>query len=137
MHCEIDDDSDIRHSRRKWSDTRDGDRENILIFDGAFDRLNRGIKALDMADHQGHVGAPGGGDDGATFLHRRSNRLFDHYMDAAACAVDGNVAMKMCGRGDRHRIDAPAYQAFGVSEWGTAERTRNLTAALAIRISNA
>src|SRR6516162_7210281 len=116
MHCEIDDHSDIRHPRRKWTDTRDGDGENVLIFDGALYRLNRRIEALDMADHQGHAGAPGGSDDGAAFLHRRSNRLFHQHVDTAARTVDGNVAMEMCGRGDSHRIDTPAYQALGVGE---------------------
>src|SRR5215470_9282193 len=116
MHREIDDDSDIRHPRRKWSDTRDGDRENILIFDGAFDRLNRGIEALDMADHQGYAGAPRGGYDCLAFLHRRSNRLLDHHVDAARGTADRDIAMQMRWRRNGHSIDAPAHEVFGISE---------------------
>ena len=100
MHREIDDHADIRHPWRKRSDAGNGDRENVLILDGALDRLNRGVEALDMAYHQRDAGPPRGGDNGAAFLHCGSNRLLHHHVDATGGAIDCYIPMKVGRRGN-------------------------------------
>ena len=83
MHREVDHHADIRHARRERSDAGDGDRENILAADRFLDRLDGRIEALDVADHQRHACAARGGDDLASFVDRRGDRLFHHHVDAA------------------------------------------------------
>ena len=137
MHGKIDDDADIRHARRKRADPGDGDRENVLILDRALDRLDRGIETLDMADHQRHPGAAGGGDDGAALLDRRRDRLLDQDVKAAGDAGQRDIVMQMGRRGDGHRIDAAADQRFQIGEFGAAERAGDKLALLVIGIDHA
>ena len=99
--------------------------------------FDRRIEALDMADHQGHAGAAGGGDDGAALLHRRRDRLLDHDVDAARDAFEREVVMQMRRRGDGDRVDAGAEQAVDVGERGAAERARDKIPLLAIGIGDA
>ena len=46
------------------------------------DRFEGGIEALDVADLNDAVSAPGGLDDGIRLVERRRKRLFDEHMDA-------------------------------------------------------
>ena len=137
MHAEIDDDADIRHARRKRSDPRDGDRENVLVLDRPLDELDRRVEALDVPDHERHAGAAGGRDDGPAFRHRRGNRLLDQKMHAAGDAFKSNVVVQVGRRRDGHRIDAAAKQGIDIVEPGAAERAGDEIPPLAVRIGNA
>src|ERR1700683_464388 len=43
--------------RRERAGAGDGDRDGVLVLDRPLDRLDRGIEALDMADHERDAGA--------------------------------------------------------------------------------
>src|SRR6202030_3134884 len=87
VHGEIDDDADIRHARRERADAGDRDRKDILVRDRLLDRLYRRVEALDMADHELHALAAGGGDDLAALFHGGRDRLFDQEVDARLDAI--------------------------------------------------
>src|SRR6516164_9065620 len=137
MHGEIDDNADIRHARWKRPDARDGDRENILVLDRPLDRFDSGIETFDMADHQHHPSAARRSDNGAALLHGRGDRLLDQYMKPASNAGERDLVMQMGRRGDAYGIDAAADQRLQVGEFGAAQRARNESALLAIRIDHA
>src|SRR5215510_10702594 len=77
VNGEIDYDADIRHARWERPDTSDSNRENIFTADRLLDRLDSGIEALDVADHQGYTSPACSTDNFASFFNRRGNRLFD------------------------------------------------------------
>jgi len=137
VHGEVDHDADIGHPRRKRADSRDRDRKDVLILDGALDRLHGRIEALDVPDHQRHAGATGRRDDGAALLDRRSDRLLHHHVNAARGAFDGDIAMQVRRRRDGDGIDAGGDQRRGILEAGTAEMTGDGLAALAVGIDDA
>src|SRR5580658_8871004 len=137
VHGKIDDDADIRHARRERADAGDGDGKNILVLDRPLDRLDRWIKTFDMADHQYDAGAARRGDDGAAFLHRWGDRLFDQNVDAAQRTIDGNVAMQVRRRRDRDGVNALTEKFGGIGEGGTAEPAGDSLAALAVWIGDA
>ena len=136
VHREIDDHADVRHARRKRTDAGDGDREDVLVLDRALDRLDRRIEALDVTDHERDAGAAGGGDDSAALLHRRSDRLLDHDVDAAGDAFERQIVMQMGRRRDGDRIDPGAEQSVGIAECGAAERPGDEIALLAVGIGD-
>jgi hypothetical protein len=137
VHGEIDDDADIRHTRRKRSDPGDGDGQDMLALDRPLDRLDRRIEALDMAGHQGDAGAPGGGDNGIALLDGGGDRLLDQDMDAARGAVDGDVAMQVGRRRDGDGIDAVRDQAVEVGKRAATEVAGYVLARLAVGIDDA
>ena len=79
-----------------------------------------GIEALDMADHQRHAGAAGGGDDLAPLLDRGRDRLFDQDVDAAGDAGERDLVMQVRRRGDGHGIDAFGEQFVQAGEGAAA-----------------
>src|ERR1700691_3359763 len=100
-----------------WASTPEagnGDRQDVLILDRAFDRLHRRIETLDMADHERHTGTAGGRDDGVPLLGRRSDRLLDHDVHAARNALQREVVMKMRWGSDGNRVDAGLQQSIDV-----------------------
>jgi hypothetical protein len=137
VHREIDDDTDIGHTRRKRADPRDGDRQDILLADRIFNRRDRRIEAFDMADHQGDVGAARRRDDGVAFLDRRGDRLLHHHMHAALdrghCQLD--VQVGRCRNGQR--VDAGRQQSLDVTVARATERIGYEVALLAVGIDDA
>ena len=106
MHGEVDHNTNIRHARRKWPDTRDRDRENILAANRLLDGGDRRVEALDMADHQSQTSTVRRCDDLKSLLDRRGYRLLDQNMNAARDTSQREFTMKMCRRSDGHRVDA-------------------------------
>src|SRR5262245_25702103 len=121
MDGEIDDDADIRHARWERSHAGDGNRENVLAADCLLDRLDGGIEALDVPDHQCHIGAARGGDDFTSFLNRRGDRLFHHNVNAMRDTVKRNIPMEMSRSRDRDRVDLALKQFVHVGYGGAAE----------------
>ncbi len=105
MHGEVDDHADIRHPRRKRPDAGDRDRKNIFARYRLLDGGDRRIETLDMADHQRHPGAAGGGDDVPPFFHRGRDRLLDHDVDVLRDAGERDLVVKMGWRCDGDGID--------------------------------
>src|SRR4029077_1164305 len=93
VHGKVDDDADIRHPWRKRSDAGDGDGENVLARYRLLDRGDRGIEALDMADHQGDAGAPRRLDDLPGLFNGGSDRFFDQDVNLARDAGERDLVM--------------------------------------------
>src|SRR5262249_22602401 len=90
-----------------------------------------------MADHQREAGAARRPDDFFAFLNSRGDGFLDQNMNAARDAGEGDVAVKMGGRRDGHRIDAAVKQFFDGSERRATERPADEMRLLAIWICNA
>ena len=134
MHGEIDNHAHIRHTRREWTDASNGDRQDVLVADRFLDRLDGRIEALDMADHEDDAGQPRGGNDRATLVYRRCDRLLDQNMRAVLDADQRKFPMQV-GRGrDSHRIDPFGQQRLDPAECLAAQYFGYETALLAVGI---
>ena len=104
MHRQVDDHPDLAHARREGADAGDLDRDDVLAFDGALDRLDRRIEPLDLTDHQHpavglrRIDHPLGVDDGG------GDRLFDQHMDPRFQQGDAEVGMVAVGCGDHSGV---------------------------------
>src|SRR5262249_7898100 len=114
-----------------------GDRENVLAADRVFDRLDRRVEPLDMADHQGHASVARRRNDGTAFLHRRRDRLLHQDVDALRDARQRQLPMQVRGGGDGDGVDAGAEQLFDGAEGRAAECPGYEIALLGIRIDHA
>src|SRR5262245_13586403 len=137
MHGEIDDHAYIRHARRKRTDAGDRDGKDALVADRFLDRLDRGVEALDMPDHQGDAGVPRRRYDRAPLLHRRRDRLLHQDMHAALDAEQRELAMQVRGGRDGDGVDTGRKQQLDIAERRAAERCRNEFALLAVGVCHA
>jgi hypothetical protein len=124
VHGKVDDHADVRHARRKRADPGDRDRQDIFARDRLLDGGDGGVEALDMADHQRHPGAPGGGDDVPSLLHRGGDRLFDQDVNVARDAGERDLVMKVRRRRDGHRVHTFGDQFVESCEGAAARQFR-------------
>ena len=137
MHGEIDHHAHVRHAGRERADAGDGDRQDVLVADRFLERLDGWIEALDMTDHQDDAGPPRRGNDRATLLHRRCDRLLHQNMCAVLDADERKLPMQVGRSRDGHRIDAFSQQRLDAAKCRAAQRFGHETALLAVGIRDA
>jgi hypothetical protein len=112
-------------------------RGGNLAADRVLDRLDGRIEALDVADHQGHAGAPRGGDDGAPLLGGGGDRLLDQHVDAARDAGERDLMVHVGGRRDGDGIEAGVEQRREIRNLRATQRLRHRARLGAVGIGDA
>src|SRR5712664_314553 len=105
VHGEVNDHTDVRHSRRKRPHAGDRDRKNIFTRYRRLDGGDGRVEPFDMPHHQRHAGAAGGVDNVPSLFDRGRDRLFNEDVNLAGNAGERDLMMKVRRRGHGHGID--------------------------------
>ncbi len=110
---QVDDHPDLAHARREGADAGDLDGDDLVAVDGALDRLDRRVEALDMADHQHALIRLGRVDHRLSIGHRSRDRLLDQHMNAGVQQGHAQLGVIAVRRGDDGGVQPGGDEGLG------------------------
>ena len=113
MHRQIDDHADLAHARREGADAGDLDGDDLVVGDGALDRVHGRVEAFDLAHHQDAVVGLGGVYHPLGVGHGGGDRLLDQDVDALFQQGDADFGMESVGRGHDGCVQARVDKGLG------------------------